>query len=488
MDTVQWDRSRHAAPVTAPIQASAPRARHTSGALPSGPPRATRRGTFVRLAGASFAAGMLAACSAGATGTPPAGTTPGAKPPVTIDVLTRNGVSAPSGHSQYYAHITPELFTPQTNITVNLIDAQPNVAEKLLVLAAGGTLPDVSWFGIVADGSGGPEAAAKGIFKPLDDLIKKDTSFDLKPYFKALLDAFTVNGRLYALPVHGHYGTNVLYYNANLTKAAGITVPADGSWTIDDLIAAAQKVTRKDEDIWGYLPSTDMSEFGVFYIREFGGEFLDEAGKKCLLDSAEARAGFEWVHNAQVKFQVIDDLYRAGGQHGAFEPGKLVFFNATPAEVALYKQPGQQLIKHELGVALFPKGPGGRRGTQASGSGMGLTATNPAKQAPAWEWIKFITSKEVGVRGVISGGAGSPGGRTDVWNDPRFLAFDPIYSIIIKAYPQGAGSLRLPANHKRTDLLRVVQEELDAFYKGSASVTEATAKAVQRANAVLAET
>ena len=412
------------------------------------------------------------------------GTTP-AKGPVTIDVLTRAGVGNPTGHSQYYAHITPERFTPETNITVNFVEGQPDVNEKLTVLAAGGTLPDVSWFGIVADGSGGPEAASKGIFKPLDDLVKKDSKFDSKPYFKALLDAFSVGGKLFALPVHGHYGTNVLYYNANLTKAAGIAVPADGSWTIDDLIAAAQKLVKKTDDVWGYMPATDLSESGVFYIRQFGGEFLDEAGKKCLLDSAEARAGFEWVRNAEAKFQTIDNLYREGGFSRIFEQGRLGFFNATPAQVALYKKPGQELIKFELGVALFPKGPGGRRGTQASGSGMGVVGTT--KQAAAWEWIKFITSKEVGVIGVTTGGAGSPGGRTDVWQDPRFLAFDAVYGTIIKSFPQGAGSVRLPANYRRTELLKVTGDALAEFYRGTTGVTEATAKAVQQANVVLSK-
>ena len=44
--------------------------------------------------------------------------------------------------------------------------------------------------------------------------------------------------------------------------------------------------------MWGYWPTWGFSEFGVFWVRQFGGEFLDEAGKKVLLDSAEARDGF----------------------------------------------------------------------------------------------------------------------------------------------------------------------------------------------------
>ncbi len=46
--------------------------------------------------------------------------------------------------------------------------------------------------------------------------------------------------------------------------------------------------------------------------------------------------------------------------------------------------------------------------------------------------------------------------------------------------------MRLPANRQRPELIRVVNEELAELYRGNAGVAEATGKAVQRANAVLA--
>ncbi|HEX2325065.1 MAG TPA: extracellular solute-binding protein, partial [Chloroflexota bacterium] len=276
----------------------------------------TRR-TLNRAAGGlvvgSAGGALVLACGQGAR-QPPEGPVGRSAGPVSIEVLTRAGVTNDSGHSQFYATVTPARFTPETGISVTLVDAQPSVAEKLLVMASAGTPPDASWFGVVADGSGGPDAAGKGIFKPLDDLAKRDSQFDARPYFKALLDAFSVGGRLFALPTHGHYGTNVLYANLNLTRAAGVTMPADGSWSVDDLIAAAQKLVRKGDDVWGFFPSTDISEAGVFFLRQFGGELLDDGGKRCLLETPEARAGLEWVANTRARFQVIDDLFRSGGQ------------------------------------------------------------------------------------------------------------------------------------------------------------------------------
>jgi len=448
---------------------------------------ATRRGVLT--ASGVGAAGLLAAaCSSGASDT-----STKAKGPVTIEILTRNGVTAPDGHSQFFDKRAKQIFTPQTNITVNFLDAQPDVAEKLTVMATGGTLPDGSWFGVVADGNAGREQAGKGIFKPLDDLIKKDTKFDIKPYFKSMIDAFTVTGKLYALPIHGHYGTNVLYYNKNLTDAAGVKVPDDGNWTHDDMLEAAKKITKKDQDIWGYWPDWGFAEFGTFWVRQFGGEFLDEAGKKVLVDSPEARAAYEWIYGTQTKAQTINNLYRVvegaplgqGGTRGLMGLGKLGMFQTTPGLVASYRNPAQQEIKFPLGIALFPKAPNGKRGTQASGSGMGLTKMD--KVDSVWQWLKFVSDKDNGVEQVF-GGAGSPGGRTDVWNDAKLLKErDPIYQNIVKAFPNGAGTLRTAANNRYPAVVKAVNDELANYFKGNTSVQDASTKAAQAANAELAK-
>ena len=117
--------------------------------------------------------GLLGAC-AGPSATTAAPTV--VKGPVTIEVLTRAGVGLPTGHSQFYAKITPQLFTPQANTTVDFVEGDnPDVTQKLIVLAASNTLPDVSWYGVIGDGAGGQEAT-QGVFKPLDDISKKDTS------------------------------------------------------------------------------------------------------------------------------------------------------------------------------------------------------------------------------------------------------------------------------------------------------------------------
>src|SRR5262245_43079785 len=306
-----------------------------------------------RLLGAGTAilgGATLAACSRTGESQPAA-----SKAPVTIDYLTRSGVAAPTGHSQWYAQVATNSFTPQTNITVNLIDGDPSVTTKLTVLAAAGTPPDGSWFATTSDGAGGREQAQRGVFKPLDDLIKKDSGFDIKAYLKALIDIMSVDGKVYGLPNVAHYGTNVLYYNKQKMQSAGVTVPADGNWTLDDFVAASMKTVDKTNDVWAFAPEYSIDQYGAFWLREFGGEVLDAAGKKCLLDTPEARAALEWLSDCRAKFQLIDDYYRTETAPGLawrdflFEQqGKLSSRMQTPGLVSEYKKPGQERVKFEL--------------------------------------------------------------------------------------------------------------------------------------------
>ena len=450
------------------------------------PALVTRRRLFgvgtARMAAGVAAAttGALAACGIGG---PSGEAKPAArKAPVTIDILTRPGVAAETGHSQWYAQVARNSFTPQTGITVNLFDGDPDVTTKLNVLAAAGTPPDGSWFATTSDGAGGREATQRGVFKPLDDLIKKDTKFDLKAYIKALIDIMTVGGKVYGLPLMAHYGTNVWYYNKAKWNGAGVNPPADGNWTIDEFVAAGQKVVNKAQDFWAYRPEVSIDQYGAFWVRQFGGEVLDEAGKKCLLDMPEARAGLEWVNNLQAKFQLIDDFYRTPNIDTMFEvQGTLASRSQTPGLASEYKKPGQTRVKFDLGIAVFPKGPKGH-GTQATGQGMGLTKLD--HQAEVWEWIKTLTNRENGVAQVF-GGAGSPGGRVDCWTDPKLAAVDSIYANMVKVFPNGAGSIRWPANNHRVDLVKAMDDNLSKYFRGQVSLNEATSKAVQDANAVL---
>src|SRR5262245_34398015 len=102
---------------------------------------ATSRRRYLEVMGAGL--GVLSAACAGASAPESAKPQTG---PVTIDVLTYAGLASPTGRAQWYAKITPQVFTPQTQITVNWIEGVPTLPEKIISMSAAGTPPDVGHF------------------------------------------------------------------------------------------------------------------------------------------------------------------------------------------------------------------------------------------------------------------------------------------------------------------------------------------------------
>ena len=259
---------------------------------------------------------LFLACGQGA-GQPPAGPAGRSAGPVSIDVLTRAGVTNPTGHSQLYAAITPAQVhardgdhrhpggrRAQRDREAAGAGLRRDAPGRVLVRRRRGRLG--------GPGSGRRRASSS----PWTSWPSRDARFDARPYFKALLDTFSVGGQ----------ALRAAHSMATTAPTSSTPTQPDprrrGDHARGRQLVGGRPGRRgaeggaQGEDVWGYCPATDISEAGVFCVRQFGGELLDEAGKRCLLDTPEARAGLEWVANTQAKFQVIDDLYRSGRPAG----------------------------------------------------------------------------------------------------------------------------------------------------------------------------
>lgn len=73
---------------------------------------------------------------------------------------------------------------------------------------------------------------------------------DLSPIAPALLQAFTYDGSLYAIPKD--FDTVGLWYNKALFDAAGVAYP-DDSWTWQTLRDAAIKLTDPTNGVYGFV-------------------------------------------------------------------------------------------------------------------------------------------------------------------------------------------------------------------------------------------
>lgn len=125
------------------------------------------------------------------------------------------------------------------------------LAEKISVTAASSNPPDVLGF----DGPNTQSYASQGLLLPLDEYLPDGWTEDVLP---ATLDEHTWDGQVYSPGVQ--QDTLALFYNKDMTDAAGIQVPQtlDEAWTWPEARAAfeaCQASQGGSGSVWGLAPS-----------------------------------------------------------------------------------------------------------------------------------------------------------------------------------------------------------------------------------------
>ncbi|WP_027086416.1 extracellular solute-binding protein [Cohnella panacarvi] len=254
------------------------------------------------VAAASVLTLSLAACGKDSNNTnnaaSPAGTAPAASSPAANGGEVNNGEKVTITFQNIYADET----TPTANGLKQVVEAytkeHPNVTieldtlntdqqkQKLKTQAAAKTIPDITMVNPAAQMQPFVEA---GLFAPLNDILDKDGLKDT--YQAGLLDYYSFNGNVYALPDGNNI--EVVYYNKDLFAQAGISAPPT---TFDELIEDVKKLKDKgitpiaigEKDTW-----TGSFLFMNILLRTNGGPgFLQDVldGKKTFEDPAFVEA------------------------------------------------------------------------------------------------------------------------------------------------------------------------------------------------------
>ena len=140
--------------------------------------------------------------------------------------------------------VVNKFNTSQTKYYVEAI-GQPNYDDtinKLNTSLAGGNLPNV----VQIYDIGTQRMIDTKRIKPVQDFIDQEKLqslvADLEP---AVASYYTVNGKLYSMPFNS--SAPVMYYDKNAFREVGLD-PDKPPQTYDDILAAAQKLVKKDSD------------------------------------------------------------------------------------------------------------------------------------------------------------------------------------------------------------------------------------------------
>ena len=225
---------------------------------------------------------------------------------------------------------------------------------------------------------------------PLDDLIAKDAA-EIKPddIPQGLMNTTRIEGKTYGMPAG--FTTQVVFYNKDMFKAAGVEEPKDG-WTWDDLRAAAAKFRNKENKVYGFAVDAKPDPYDF-------EQFLWSNGTKYISDDGKTLDGYM---NSDAAAQVLDMFGDMAKKEEAvtlnlgddtsgstlFKGSKIAMFQS-----AMWSKAGIDSAGFSYGVAPLPK-----FGDKPAHSALGVSAMSIAKDAAhpdlAWEFVKFFSSPE----------------------------------------------------------------------------------------------
>ena len=259
-----------------------------------------------------------------------------------------------------------------------------------------GTLPEVAAQTDCFASPAPPAAAELTATLDLQPLIDADPSFKLDDYPAALLTPYRQDSRLHGLP----WGIDLraLVYNKDAFDAAGLTPPTD-TWTIDDFLNAAQKLTSGSGETrqYGFVIPRATSQGAKFLVQLFGASLVQGSG-------ADLKPNYTDPNVIQAAHAVVD-LLRNNSPHTQLndysQSGQLTDYGPLTGDGragmwfawGLYAY-GQDRPPFTMAMAAPPLGQAVLDLDDVSTSGMYISARTEKQQA-CWTWLKFFSTTTI---------------------------------------------------------------------------------------------
>jgi len=395
--------------------------------------------------------------------------------------------------SNPFIEATVKAFNSSQDKIEVVFEPMAEYTTKMPVMLAAGTAPHVFSTGYWA---GLPTWMRRGVLKDLTPLIERDKKeLGLEDVPPMALNMGKYRDRYYAFPFVINTGYGV-WYNATMMKNVGLPEPKD-TWTVDDYINYAMKLTNKDKKLYGIDPIS----YGVAarILQVLKGTFLYNVdGTKFLGDTSKVREGFEFIADLLRKEiappRALAIQLGPGGQAPfGWQMGNIGMTISGPYMNYFILTIGNRF---EVNCVMPPRDPVTKKWypQEVDPNFMSISAAaNQEETEAAWEFIKFYNS-EAGVKAA--------------WEAVGWLQQPPIHrKLMVKYYAnpreekmrkinlkmwasQTVNLLRYPYNapaynaEKISDLL---SNEYDKFWDGKITAKEFLDTVTPKVNALLKE-
>ncbi len=319
---------------------------------------------------------LMGACAIGALAT--------AASAETITVATVN-----NGDMIRMQGLMDEFNAEYPDIEVEWVTLEENVLRQRVTqdVAAKGGQFDVMTIGTYEV----PIWGAQGWLVSLNDLPAEWDADDILP---AIRGGLTVDGELYAAPFYGE--SSMVMYRKDLMDAAGMEMPEAPTW--DDIAAAAEAMTDKDNEIYGICLRGkagwgENMAFLTAMSNSFGARWFDENWTPQFDSEA-------WANTINTYMDLMTNYGPPGASTNGFnenlslfQQGKCGMWIDAPVAASFVTNPNDSSVADQVGFALAPDNGLGKRGNWLWAWSLGIPAGTDAEDA-AKTFVAWATSKE----------------------------------------------------------------------------------------------
>jgi len=282
-----------------------------------------------------------------------------------------------------------EFNAEYPDIEVEWVTLEENVLRQRVTqdVAARGGQFDVMTIGTYEV----PIWGAQGWLVSLNDLPEEWDADDILP---AIRDGLTVDGELYAAPFYGE--SSMVMYRKDLMEEAGMEMPEAPTW--DDIAAAAEAMTDKDNEIYGIClrGKAGWGENMAFLsamANSFGARWFDEDWKAQFDSEA-------WANTLNTYMDLMTNYGPPGASTNGFnenlslfQQGKCGMWIDATVAASFVTNPDDSSVADQVGFALAPDNGLGKRGNWLWAWSLGIPAGTDSEDA-AKTFVAWATSKE----------------------------------------------------------------------------------------------
>ena len=366
---------------------------------------------------------------------------------------------------------------PDINVIGTYQGSYPDISKKLTAAIAGNSLPDlaVSYQNDIAN-----YLLSGANIQPLDDWLTDPqmgfSAADMQDIYPSFVDHYPGSNNQ-VMSIAYNRSMEVMYYNADMLKAAGYDKPP-ASW--DDFAAICAKLADMTAGQQCYAISADASRFSN-WVWSRGGELLAADGKSVAFQDA-GLASLQFL-DMLVQKNYAYLIAKQFGDQSDFAVGKVAFTFGSSAGIPFYgsavKDSGSPF---EWGVAPMPH-------TTADpvvdvyGPSVAIFNNAPDRAEAAWTFVKFLLSPEANAQWVQAT-AYFPARKSTLDQLSDYISANPLYGTLVNDLQYGKTEPQIAAwSPVRTAL----GDAITGVASGATTPEDAIKTAADKANAELAK-